>query len=68
MTTPEESNKNIELHTLWIDTGLSPNEGRKKISIGDVVAWKSNMIYLSNTKISSKGLDNKVGVYIKAKS
>ncbi len=68
LTTPEESNKNIELHTLWIDTGLSPNEGRKKISIGDVVAWKSNMIYLSNTKISSKGLDNKVGVYIKAKS
>ena len=61
---PEERNKNIELHTLWIDTGLSPYEVKKKISIGDVVAWKSNMIYLSDTKISSKGLDDKVGVYI----
>ena len=60
----EERNKNIELHTLWIDTGLSPDEVKKKISIGDVVAWKSNMIYLSDTKISSKGLDDKVGVYI----
>lgn len=61
---PEERNKDIELHTLWIDTGLSPDEVKKKISIGDVVAWKSNMIYLSDTKISSKGLDDKVGVYI----
>ena len=60
----EERNKNIELHNLWIDTGLSPYEVKKKISIGDVVAWKSNMIYLSDTKISSKGLDDKVGVYI----
>ena len=64
LTAPEERNKNIELHTLWIDTGLSPDEVKKKISIGDVVAWKSNMIYLSDTRISSKGLDNKVGVYI----
>lgn len=61
---PDERNKNIEIHTLWVDTGLSPNEVKKKISIGDVVAWKSNLLYLSDTKISSKGLDDKVGVYI----
>ena len=60
----EERNKNIEIHTLWIDTGLSSDEVRSKISIGDAVSWKSNIIYLSNKRISSKGLDNKVGVYI----
>lgn len=64
LTVPEERNKNIELHTLWIDTGLSPEEVKNKISIGDVVAWKSNILYLSDTKISSKGLDDKVGVYV----
>lgn len=64
LTAPEDRNKNIELHSLWIDTGLSPDEVKKKISIGDVVAWKSNMMYLSDKRISSKALDDKVGVYI----
>ena len=61
---PDERNKNIEIHALWIDTGLSPEEVKKKVSIGDVIAWKTNMIYLSDKRISSKGLDDKVGVYI----
>ena len=61
---PEERNKNIDLHTLWIDAGLSSDEVKSKVSIGDVVAWKPNTIYLSDKRISSKGLDNKVGVYI----
>lgn len=64
LITPDERNKNIDLHTLWIDTGLNPAEVKSKISIGDVVAWNPNMIYLSDKRISSKGLDNKVGVYI----
>lgn len=64
LISPDERNKIIDLHTLWIDTGLSSDEVRSKISIGDVVAWKPNMIYLSDNKISSKGLDNKIGVYI----
>lgn len=61
---PDERNKNIEIHALWVDTGLAPEEVKKKVSIGDVIAWKSNMIYLSDKRISSKGLDDKVGVYI----
>lgn len=64
LTSPDERNKNIDLHTLWIDTGLSPDEARSKISVGDAVSWKPNMVYLSDKRISSKGLDNKVGVYI----
>lgn len=61
---PDERSKNIELHALWVDTGLAPEEVKKKVSIGDVIAWKSNMIYLSDKRISSKGLDDKVGIYI----
>lgn len=59
-----EQNKSIDLHTLWIDTGLSTDKVKNKVSIGDAVTWKSNMIYLSDKRISSKGIDNKVGVYI----
>ena len=61
---PDERNKNIELHALWVDIGLAPEEVKKKVSIGDAIAWKSNMIYLSDKRISSKGLDDKVGIYI----
>ena len=61
---PDERNKNIEIHTLWVDTGLTTEEVKKKVAIGDVIAWKSNMIYLSDKRISSKGLDDKAGVYI----
>lgn len=64
LTNLNERNRSIDLHTLWIDTGLSSDEVKSKISIGDAIAWKSNMIYLSDKRISSKGLDNKVGVYI----
>lgn len=64
LTSFDERNKSIDLHTLWIDTGLKYEEVKSKISIGDVVAWKPNVIYLSDKRISSKGLDNKVGVYI----
>lgn len=60
----DERTKNIELHTLWVDTGLAPDEVKKKVSIGDVIAWKSNMMYLSDKKVSSKGLDDKIGVYV----
>lgn len=64
LTTPDERNKNIDLHALWVDTGLRPDDVRRKISVGDAVVWKPNMIYLPDEKITSKGLDNKVGVYI----
>lgn len=61
---PDEKGKSIELENLWIDTGLSPDEVKEKISIGDVVAWKSNMLYLGQDRIASKGLDDKIGVFV----
>lgn len=60
----DDRNKCLELDAVWIDTGLSPDDVKSKVSIGDVVYWKPNLLYLSNKKISSKSLDNKIGVFI----
>lgn len=60
----DDRNKCLELDAVWIDTGLSPDDVKNKVSIGDVVYWKPNLLYLSDKKISSKSLDNKIGVFI----
>lgn len=61
---PEERKKTIELDNLWIDTGLAPDEVKARVSIGDVVAWKSNAVMIGNNRIASKGLDDKIGVFV----
>lgn len=55
--------KDLSLDSLWIDTGLSTKDIKEKVSIGDVVAWDSEVRYLANKRISSKGVDDKVGVF-----
>lgn len=61
---PEDRGKGIELESLWVDTGRESDEVKEKISIGDVVVLKSNMQYLTENRITSKGLDDKIGVFI----
>lgn len=63
---PEERGKGIELENLWVDTGLDSGVVKEKISVGDVVVPKSNMEYLTENRITSKGLDNKIGVFVVA--
>lgn len=60
----DDRNKCVELDAVWIDTGLSPSDVKSKVSVGDVVYWKPNLLYLSDKRISSKSLDNKIGVFI----
>ncbi len=60
----DDRNKCVELDAVWIDTGLSPDDVKSKVSIGDVVYWNPNLLYLSDKRISSKSLDNKIGVFI----
>ncbi|NDV57282.1 M20/M25/M40 family metallo-hydrolase [Bacteroides sp. 519] len=62
LTTPDE--KGLELENLWVDTGLLPDEVKAKISVGDIVVLKSNMLYLTKNRITSKGLDDKIGVFV----
>lgn len=66
LLTPDERNKNIEVERLWVDTGLEVKEVKKTISIGDVIVTKPNITQLSKNRISSKALDNKIGVFIVA--
>lgn len=60
----EERGKCQEICSLWIDTGLCKDQVVNKVSIGNPVAIRPNLLYLSENVISSKSLDNKIGVFI----
>jgi len=60
----DERKKVPELDDLWVDTGLSVETVKEKVTIGDTVAYIGNFIKLGEHRISSKGLDDKIGVYI----
>ena len=60
----EERGKCQKISSLWIDTGLCKDQVVNKVSIGNPVAIRSNLLYLSENVISSKSLDNKIGVFI----
>jgi len=66
LLTNNERDKIIELSNLWIDTGLDVEDVKKKVRVGDAVSFKSNIEFLGEYRISSKALDDKVGVYIVA--
>jgi endoglucanase len=61
---PDEKGKGIELENLWVDTGRDPDEVKEKIFVGDVVVPKSNRLCLTENRITSKGLDDKIGVFV----
>lgn len=56
----------IETHHLWVDTGLSPEEVKKIVAIGDPVAMAANMKRLGEYRVTSKALDDRVGVFVVA--
>ena len=58
----------IETHHLWVDTGLSPEEVKSAIDIGDPVAFVPNMKLLGDYRVSSKALDDRVGVFVVAQT
>lgn len=65
---PEERSKVLELENLWIDTGLTHDEVVEKISVGDVVSFQTNLRFLTENVVVSKGLDDKIGVYVVAEA
>lgn len=56
------------INNLWVDTGLDSDIIKQQVSIGAPVCFSANPNYLGNNKISSKGVDNKIGVYVLAES
>ena len=60
----EDRKKIPELHQLWVDTGLSSaDEVKARIRIGDPVTYTLRPVDLANGRVSSPGLDDKVGVF-----
>jgi len=58
----EETSKAAKMEDMCIDTGLSSDELRNIISVGDVITFKVEPLPLKNNKFSSKCLDNRAGV------
>lgn len=59
---PEEAGRAVKMEDMCIDTGLSIEELKKNVSVGDVITFKVEPISIKNNKISSKCLDNRAGV------
>lgn len=60
----EERGKVTDMESLWIDTGLPFESVKEIVHVGDAVCFAPNYHYLGESRIVSKGLDNKVGVAI----
>lgn len=54
-----------EVEDMWIDTGFtSKEEVIEHVSVGDLIVYKNNIRIINNKRIISKGLDDKIGVFI----
>lgn len=60
----EEKTRTPEIESIWVDTGLSYEVIVDSIYVGDYVSVCPNHKYLSENKLTGKGLDNKLGVYV----
>ncbi|MDD2228346.1 MAG: M42 family metallopeptidase [Candidatus Cloacimonetes bacterium] len=57
----------LKIEDLWIDIGAKDKEDAlKRVSIGDIITYSSQIEQLTDDLIVSKATDNKVGVYIAA--
>lgn len=57
-----KENKAVSIDKTWVDFGMSYEEITKYVSIGDVLAFKSEPKELLNNRIISAALDNRSGV------
>lgn len=58
----EDRRKSVKIKDLSVDTGLSREEIRKYVSIGDIVTLKSNLLPLQGGRLCSRAIDNRSGV------
>lgn len=61
----ERDEMKVEMKDFLVDIGAeSKEEAQKLVEIGDYVTFSSNFKWLGENRISSKGLDDKIGIYI----
>lgn len=58
----QETKKNLKISELFIDTGLSDQEVKEKVAIGDPVSMLSQTVKMKNSCLSGRNLDNRCGV------
>ena len=58
----DEANKVPDIKDMRIDTGLSDDEIKKYIRVGDTVTFVPHFEELKNNRVSSKSMDNRSGV------
>jgi len=64
----DDRKKVLDLDKLWVDTGLPATEVKKKIQVGDPVCVRPNIVPLGKHRLASKGLDDKIGVFVVAEA
>jgi putative aminopeptidase FrvX len=60
----DDRNKAIKLEDLWLDLGLSAEEVKQKVRVGDVAVIEQPVIEFGNGRIASKALDNRIGAFV----
>lgn len=60
----EERKSTVEIYHVWIDTGLTADEVKRRVPIASPVAFVPNIIKLGEHRISSRSLDNKLGLFV----
>lgn len=63
LLTTEERKVTYRIYQLWVDTGMEAAEVRDCISIGDTVTVRPNLIWLGKNRVTSKALDDRIGLY-----
>lgn len=62
-----DDNPKLKLEDLWIDIGAAnKEEALRRVAIGDIITFTSEIVMLSEDRIMTKATDNKAGVYVAA--
>ncbi len=66
---PAERESAVDISDMWIDIGAeSKDEAAKLVAVGDPVAMRCNYLRMSENRIMSKGLDDKIGAFVVAET
>ena len=63
LMSPEERDKSVKISDFFIDTGLTAEEVKKKINIGNVITREREFILMGEC-FNCKSLDNRISVFI----
>lgn len=63
LLTPEESNKPVQIDNYFVDCGLSGEEAKQKVRLGDMVTMNRTLQEMGNLA-TCKCMDDRVAVYV----